>query len=328
VKLRQRLLRNLIVVALDAASAVASLIPWRIGVAIGGGLGRAAWHTLPSARRVALDNLAAALPELAERERVRIGRRSLANLGRAAMELLMLFRRPDTPVQRWCTFDDSERLRAATAPGQGVIFVTGHTGNWELLAAVVARLGHPLSVVATPVYDERLDQRLVAARAAHGVETIRRGSASAGRQLLSALRRNAILGMLIDQDTDVEGTFVPFFGRPAYTPIGAAALALRTNASVVCGFLVRDGSARHHVLLEGPISLTRTGDADRDIVENTARFTNIIERHIRAYPDQWIWFHRRWKRRPGPPQAHAVVGTSDSTEERSSAPASAGARTV
>jgi KDO2-lipid IV(A) lauroyltransferase len=179
-----------------------------------------------------------------------------------------------------------------------VIFVTGHIGNWELLAALVARRGYDASVVATPVYDERLDQRLVAARAVHGVETIRRGSASAARQLLSSLRRNAVLGMLIDQDTDVDGAFVPFFGRLAHTPVGAAALALRTDARVICGFLVREGASRHRLVLQGPVELVRTGDSDHDVVENTARLTEMIERHIRAHPDQWIWFHRRWKRRP------------------------------
>jgi KDO2-lipid IV(A) lauroyltransferase len=184
------------------------------------------------------------------------------------------------------------------AAGRGVIFVTGHIGNWELLAALVARRGYDACVVATPVYDERIDQRLVAARAVHGVETIRRGSASAARQLLSALRRNAVLGMLIDQDTDVDGAFVPFFGRLAHTPIGAASLALRTDARVICGFLVREGTSRHRVVLDGPVELVRTGDPDRDAAENTIRLTQLIERHIRAHPDQWIWFHRRWKRRP------------------------------
>ncbi|MFZ5862956.1 MAG: lysophospholipid acyltransferase family protein [Nitrospirota bacterium] len=317
----QRLIRSLIVVALDAASATAALIPWRMGVAVGGGLGTLAWYALPSARRLALDNLAAALPELTDADRARVGRLSLVNLGRGAMELLMLWRRPRTPVERRCAFDGEERLHAALSAGRGVIFVTGHTGNWELLAAVVARRGYPLSVVATPVYDERIDRRLVGARAAHGIETIHRGSASAGRQLLSSLRRNGVLGMLIDQDTDVDGAFVPFFGRLAHTPVGAAALALRTDARVVCGFLVREGASRHRVLLEGPIELTRTDDPDRDVVENTARLTRMIERHIRAHPDQWIWFHRRWKRRPDASSLRAEDRTSPSRTSAGTLPA-------
>jgi KDO2-lipid IV(A) lauroyltransferase len=287
-----------IVWAVGAAGLGASLIPWRIGVAVGAGLGSLSWRFLSSSRRLALENLAAAFPDWTEDQRASVGRSAMVNLGRAAMEMLMLFRRRRTRIEEWCAIEDEMRLREALSGGRGVVFVTGHTGNWELLAALVARRGYPATVVATPVYDPRLDDLLVAARAAQGVETISRGSSSAARQLLSALRRNSFLGMLIDQDTDVDGAFVPFFGRPAYTPTGAAALALRTGAAVVCGFLVREGAIRHRLIVQGPITLIRTGDHQRDVVENTALFTGLIERHIRAFPDQWVWFHRRWKRRP------------------------------
>jgi KDO2-lipid IV(A) lauroyltransferase len=204
-----------------------------------------------------------------------------------------------------------------------VVFVTAHAGNWELLGALVAGRGFPVTVAATPVYDDRLEQILVAARAAHGVETISRGSATAARQLLSALRRNALLGLLIDQDTDVDGAFVPFFGRPAYTPTGAAALALRTGAAVVCGFLVREGALRHRMVVEGPVNLVRTGDHERDVVENTALLTGLIERHIRAYPEQWVWFHRRWKRQPVGTEPDSAGRRPPATERHVAGPAPA-----
>ncbi len=295
---RQRVLRNVILWTVKAASLAAALIPWRLGVAIGGGLGALAWRLLGAARRMALENLAAAFPQSSDQELARIGRDSMVNLGRSGLEMLMLSRHRLTRIEQWCAIEGADRLKESLAGGRGVVFVTAHTGNWELLGALVVRLGWRTSVVATPVYDPRLDDLLVAARAAQGVETIRRGSASAGRQLLTALRHNAVLGLLIDQDTDVDGAFVPFFGRPAYTPTGAAALALRTGAAVVCGFLVREGSLHHRMVVDGPITLIRTGDQARDILENTALLTARIERHIRRNPEQWVWFHRRWKRRP------------------------------
>ncbi len=295
---RQRVLRGMILWGVTAASLAAALMPWRLGVLVGAGLGAAAWRVLGSARRTAMENLAAAYPLSADRELARIGRQSMINLGRSALELLMLSVRRRTRVERWCVVEGEERLRQSLALGRGVVFVTAHAGNWELLGTLVARLGIRTAVVATPVYDPQLDDLLVAVRATQGVETIRRGSASAGRQLLTALRQQGVLGLLIDQDTDVDGVFVPFFGRPAYTPTGAAALALRTGAAVVCGFLVRDGSRRHRMVLDGPITLRRTGDHERDVLENTALLTARIERHIRTYPEQWVWFHRRWKRRP------------------------------
>lgn len=320
---RQRLLRLVIFWGVNAASLAAVLIPWRVGVAAGAGLGALAWLGLTSPRRLALENLAVAFPALTDHERARIGRAALINLGRSAMEMLMLSRRRNATIDRWCTAGGDDPIRRALADGRGAVFVTGHTGNWELLGALVVRRGFPTTVVATPVYDSRLDEFLVAARAAQGVETIRRGSGSSARQLLSALRRNAVLGLLIDQDTDVEGTFVPFFGRPAYTPIGAAALALRTGATVVCGFLVREGAVRHRLVVEGPITLVRTGDHERDVVENTALLTAHIERHIRAYPEQWVWFHRRWKRRPDPSSSEETVPGPQEPDPRASDPITA-----
>lgn len=295
---RQHVLRGVILWGVKAASLAASLIPWRLGVVIGAGLGAVAWRLLGSARRIAMENLAAAFPQSTDQELARIGRDSMINLGRSGLEMLMLSRRRRTRIEQWCAVEGEDRLRESLAGGRGVVFVTAHTGNWELLGALVARRGWRTTVVATPVYDPRLDDLLVAARAAQGVETIRRGSASAGRQLLTALRHNAVLGLLIDQDTDVDGAFVPFFGRPAYTPTGAAALALKTGAAVVCGFLVREGSLHHRMVVDGPITLVRTGDQARDIVDNTVLLTARIERHIRKNPEQWVWFHRRWKRRP------------------------------
>lgn len=295
--LRRRMLRRLIVAGLDALTLVAGALPWAIGVRVGGWLGAAAWAVLPAARRRAEAHLALALPELGVRERADIVARSFVNLGRSAFEILMLSRRSRTSVERWCTIEGEDRLKAAFAAGRGVIFLTGHCGNWELMAALVTRRGHPASVVATPVYDPRLEARLVNARARQGLQTISRGSPSAARQLLSCLRRNAILGMLIDQDTDVEGVFVPFFGRPAHTPSGAAALALKTGAPVLFGFIAREGATRHRLVITGPIELTRTGDHTADVSRNTACFTLEIERHIRAHPDEWVWIHDRWKRR-------------------------------
>jgi KDO2-lipid IV(A) lauroyltransferase len=116
--------------------------------------------------------------------------------------------------------------------------------------------------------------------------------------MLRSLRHNEAIGMLIDQDTDVPGVFVDFFGRPAWTPSGLAALALRTNAAVVLALDCRLPDDHHEVVVKGPIELIRTGNKDNDILENTRRISLMIEEHIRAYPDQWVWFHERWKTQP------------------------------
>lgn len=308
----QRMIRRAIVWAVAILQALASVLPWRLGVALGGWVGWMAFAALPGARRRALTHLAIAFPDGGgETYHRAIARRSFVNLGRSAFEVLMLSRRSHPPIERLCAVEGEDRLKAALALGRGVIFLTGHFGNWELMAALVTRRGYPASVVATPVYDPRLDRLLVDARARHGVHTISRGSPSAARHLLSGLRRNAILGMLIDQDTDVDGVFVPFFGRPAYTPAGPAALALKTGAAVIFGFILREGASRHRLILQGPIELIRTGDPARDIRENTARFTREIERFIQSRPDHWVWMHNRWKRQPPAGDRRAFAESAD-----------------
>jgi KDO2-lipid IV(A) lauroyltransferase len=294
------MIRRAIVWAVAILQALASVLPWRLGVALGGWVGWIAFAALPAARRRALAHVAIAFPDgTGDAGQRAMARRSFVNLGRSAFEVLMLSRRSHPPIERLCAIEGEERLKAALAAGRGVIFLTGHFGNWELMAALVTRRGYPSSVVATPVYDPRLDRLLVDARARHGVHTISRGSPSAARHLLSGLRRNAILGMLIDQDTDVDGVFVPFFGRPACTRDGPARLAMRTGAPVFPVFIERIGSsARHRVRVQPPLELVPEGsDPEAAVLENVTRMSAVVEAAIRRNPDQWIWTHRRWKTR-------------------------------
>jgi KDO2-lipid IV(A) lauroyltransferase len=109
------------------------------------------------------------------------------------------------------------------------------------------------------------------------------------------LKRNELLGILADVDTDVDSIFVDFFGRPAYTPYGPVAISLKTGAALIPAFIVHQDDDSHCVVIEPPLKLYRSGDWETDIRANTSRFTKIIEDYIRRYPDQWIWMHRRWK---------------------------------
>ena len=96
-----------------------------------------------------------------------------------------------------------------------------------------------------------------------------------------------------------EGVFVDFFGIPASTTSGLARIALRTGAAVVPGFLRWDETLQKYRLrFEPAVALARTGDEEADVRENTARFTHVIEDYVRAYPEQWLWVHKRWKTRP------------------------------
>ena len=119
-----------------------------------------------------------------------------------------------------------------------------------------------------------------------------RGSEGAARQLLAALRKGGALGMLIDQDTKVDGVWVPFFGRPAFTPVGAAKIALRQNTAVIPTFIERLEDGRHLATFHPPL------DLPDDPTEATALMTTKIEEQVRRRPEQWVWRHRRWRRQP------------------------------
>jgi KDO2-lipid IV(A) lauroyltransferase len=200
-------------------------------------------------------------------------------------------------LQSDVTFQGLENLAAAVGQGKGVVFVTGHIGNWEIMGDAVAAK-YSVSVVAAPIEPEPVNDMLVGLRASMGVRTILRNRPGAAKELIRVFRENRILGILIDQDTDVEGAFVDFMGKPAWTPTAAAQMAIKFGAPVLFGYDQRGSDNRHTITIEGPLELTRSGNDKEDIRTNTAMFSKKIEHAIIQNPEQWVWMHRRWRRQP------------------------------
>lgn len=212
-------------------------------------------------------------------------------LGLSLVELCRILLRPKTMPRVVIPADSRKILDDALGCGKGVVYVTGHLGNWELMAIHLAKEGYPISAVARGSYDPRFTHFLDAARARFGILAIHRDTPGAAAKMLRALRSGRILGLLIDQDTSVPGAFTPFFGKPAHTPVGAAVLAARTGAPAVVGTIRRTTDGRHI------IDISRI-DLPPDFKEATTALTSELERRIRISPSQWVWFHRRWKTRP------------------------------
>jgi len=295
-KQTQKLLRFFLWAGLIGLRSILRWIPWNIGLSLAGGLGAAAYFLLVKERRKALHHLQAALGgERSLEDRQRIALESFRNLGRTFFEVLNLDRLTRHDINRLVRFEGEGALKAAAAGGRGVLFVTAHIGNWELMGRVVS-MHHPLAVVAAPIYDRRVEKIMIGLRAAHGIETLVRDSPGSLKRLIAMLRRGGVVGLLIDQDTKTDGVFVPFFHQQAFTPTGPASLAFRTGASVVVGFIVREGRERHRIIIHGPLDISSTGQTERDVREQTARFTKMIEEQVRKTPEQWIWMHRRWKK--------------------------------
>jgi len=292
----QRLKNGVIYVVLRAVHGLLAALPFRLAEALCVALGALAGVVAVGERRRALVHLAQALPELGPAAHHRIVRAMFVHFGRSLAELTHMDRFVDGPHA--VRLSDAQRalFDAALAEGKGAVAVTGHIGNWELLAQVVARAGYPTTTIAKPLYDPRLTRWVHAARTRFGLGVIWRGDSAASKEMLGVFRKKAMLALLIDQDTRVQGAFVPFFGRPAHTPTAAASLALRFQAPVVVSWAHRVGG-RHELHVER-LDVQPTGNDEADTLALTAELNRRLEGAIRAHPEQWVWMHRRWKQRP------------------------------
>ena len=263
----------------------------------GAALGWLAWYVVPRQRRLAREQLRVAFPEKSEKERSRIGRRSFANLGRAMLETA---RADGLDIVRAVELGAHEEtlLRAAHAEGKGVVLATGHIGAWELFARRVAALGIPCGTVAKEAHDPRLTALLGRSREGAGVKVFWRGAPMSAREILRFLKtERAMLGVLIDQDTSVAGHFVPFFGRPAFTPRAAGDLAVHLGAPLLFACAHRMARGVHRIVVRR-LEVPRTGDRERDSLALTAAATLAIEEEIRKSPEEWVWMHPRWRTQP------------------------------
>ena len=195
-------------------------------------------------------------------------------------------------IGEWIEYEGMEHYRKAKAGGKGVLFATGHLGNWELSAFAHALMTEPMNVVVRPLDNPVLDVLIQRYRTGSGNRILDKQDFLRG--ILKALAANEPVGILIDQNTLPEnGAFVDFFGMPACTGTTFAKLAHKTGAAVIPGYALWDAKKGKYVLRFDPV-FSMTGD----VVEDTARLTKHFEGVIRRDPAQWMWLHRRWKTQP------------------------------
>ena len=270
-------------------------IPDSLGYALGESLGSFAFHCAGREREKAKKNLKIAFGAKLSESRVNeITKGMFVHFGRVLFEVLRIPRMTRRRISELFTFEGLETVLSAIKSGRGVVVATGHIGNWELLGAAVAKLGVPINVIARRLYDSRLNELVVRLRERGGVRTIERESSASAREILRCLRRGEMLALLIDQDIRVEGAFVPFFGKPAYTPVGAAALALRTDSLFIAAAAQRLGPGRH-LVRSREIKISAGSERETAIAVATAEATEQLEAWIREMPEQWSWNHNRWR---------------------------------
>ena len=284
-----------------ALLAILALLPLSFArrVAVAGS--RVLFACLPRLRRIGLRNLELAFPDLSPTERRQLLEQSFENFGRIIADFAHFPR--STPTDLAARVESSlpqaweARYRAAKVAGRGVIFVTPHLGNWEMLALAMSAIFEPIAYLARPLDNPLLDRYTSRVRSRFGNRPInKRDSVLQG---LAILDGGGNLGLLADVNTlQRDGVFVPFFGHLACTTRSVAMLALRTDALIVPACCVWDTN-RYRILVGELVEAVRTANyAKKNIIDTTALYTTEIEKFIRAYPGQWIWIHRRWKTRP------------------------------
>jgi len=268
-------------------------VPWRVAQGWGRALGSFGYRLSARYRRVADKNLRLAYGDtMTERERQRITKGVFQSFSIALFEFLKAPSLSDDEIRRMVpvpaeTYAHFDELRAR---GKGLIIISAHFGNWELLCRRGSMDGYKFAVVARKA-DDGMTAITDYVRESGGYDVLARGSSA--KPILQKLKQGGIVAMLPDQKS--EDVFVPFFGRLTGTVAGPAALALRTGAPIAIVFCARLPDGTFKIETTPDIDQSSTGDLEADKTRIMADITAEIEKIVRKYPEQWLWLHDRWK---------------------------------
>ena len=293
---------NLEYAAARGAFLLLGLLPRNVAIFVCQGLMHLLKQVAGGIRKTGMRNLELAFPEKMLGERKIILDGLFSSLGRVLGDLTQIHKYDAEKLAALIDFEFDEETQALyeriRKEGRGLLITTGHLGNWEMLVLGFAALHEPISYLARPLDNPKIEAMLSNIRTTFGNNPI--GKTHSAMTAIKILNEGGILGILSDVNAHPkEGVFVPFFGTMACTPAGAATIALRSNALIYPTFCVWEKSIDRYKFVHGKLlEPVRTGDRKRDVIETTAAFTAEIEAVIRRYPDQWMWTHKRWKTRP------------------------------
>lgn len=274
-------------------------VPWRWASAFGRVIGPVIAAFDPRHRSIARKNLELAFgPELAAMGGAdRVTRGVYAHLVATLVETAHMCHTTRDTIRSLARYEGLERFEQLRAAGRPIVILTGHVGNFDLMALAHSAHGHCLSFLARPMDNPLVYEHLNRMRTQFGnVVLDKKGS---GKDAFRVLRSGGVLGILGDQNaTREEGEFVEFFGMPACTHVSIAKLALKTGAAIVPAFISRDGNGTHTIHVGEVIEPVSTGHPREDAIATTQRVAAVTEAIIRRFPEQWLWGHRRWKTRP------------------------------
>jgi KDO2-lipid IV(A) lauroyltransferase len=232
---------------------------------------------------------------LSEKKIIRLAARVYAGLGKNLFDALYLSRASKQKVDAIVKCDDLTALWNAYNMKKGVLTVVAHTGCFEMLLHYFASLGFGCFAIGRELYDHRIDALVRKYRTGQNIIYLHRTENL--RKFLKLLGEGRLFGVLIDQDTKVDGVFAHFLGRLAFTPSGTVKLAMRLGLPVFVVTTAREKSDTHRIFVR-EIKLDSGNSLETDLVHNVEKINAVISETIEAYPDQWVWMHRRWRHTP------------------------------
>ncbi len=283
-----------------------ALMPEWMSERVGTGLGLLMRRVIGKRRRIAEDNIARALEYMRSQpgwdctipDAEGIARETFRNIGRALVEVCRLYHGHGSELINRIELRGKEHYEVAAAKGKGLIFLTGHCGNWELMALANARLiGSTMSVVARRQNNPYLNTMVEKMRMRYENRVIYKDNAL--KNMMSVLRKQGTIGLLVDQAVfPEEGCLISFLGRPAWASRAPVLLARKLGVPVVPSFIYREGD---HYCIEIYPELVFGGDASDDgWAADVKVYSSAIENFIIRHPTSWYWVHRRWKRAGAP----------------------------
>ena len=243
-------------------------------------------------RKYVKENLKAIFPEKSNREIRRIRITMARNFAKYLVDFFRFEKLDKEYTRKNVHIENINYFDEAISRGKGVIALSAHLGNWELGGVVVALLGYPFWIVALPHKEKKVNDFFNFQRESKGIKVIPLGKAA--RKSLDILKENGLLALAADRDFTGKGVIMDFFGKPAIFPTGPAALSLKTGASIVPGFMLRNSDDTFTLRIEKPIEFTSTGNKELDMKGLMRQYIKIFEGYICKYPDQWYMFKRFW----------------------------------
>lgn len=278
-------------------SFIMQILPLGLTLWFGRFLGRVVYFFDTKRKRIAYSNLKFVFAtNKTPQELKKILKKAYQNLGQNIIEVLRLPKVNEQYVDKFIEFDSLKNIDQALKNKKGVILLATHFGSWEMYFVSGPLKGYPLKILARDQKNIYLANLLDSWRKSKGCQVMYRGAAT--REIIRALKSSQIVGMVMDQGGKTEGIFSSFFGKRVMTPTGAVRFALDLNASILPAYVRRKNGPYHNITIMPEVMLDRTNNKELDLVTNLEKLNRIAEDYISKYPEEYFWFHKRWKYSP------------------------------